>query len=1018
VPDASVVAVNDATGLRYPTQTNREGIYLLPNLPPGTYHLEISKTGFKFVMQHDLVLHVQDARAANFTLQVGASSETITVEAGGATINTTDATVSTTVDRNFAENLPMNGRTFQSLIYLTPGVTLNMGAPTNYTLGQFSVNGQRASSNYWTVDGVSANIGTTPWYTPTAAAAGGLGGFNALGGTNSLVSVDALQEFRIETSTYAPEFGRTPGGQITIVTRSGTNTFHGTAFDYLRNGVLDSTDWFANRNHLPKAAEKQNDFGGVLGGPFIKNKTFFFFSYEGLRLRQPQIVQTTVPDLDARQNAVAAMQPWINAYPLPNPGVPDIGPGFAPFNATFTNPSTVNAYSLRLDHQLTNSLNLFARYNHSPSSLSQRTSADTSANNIFDVGIITKTATAGATWTKSAQTVNDVRFNYSVSGGATGGHMDDFDGGTIAPAESLFPSGVTYANGAFSLYPFAGTNMSYFEGHNAGNVQHQYNVVDTLSTQKGSHSLKFGADYRHLSPRFAVRSYSLYAYFADVASMEAGIPAYTETVSSPQTTFIFNNLGVYAQDTWRANQRLSLTYGVRWDVDFTPSTTDGPAMPTVTGFSYTDLSQLALAPPGRSIYNTRYGNFAPRVGAAYQLRQKPGWETVARGGFGVFYDLSGTEVGDANIYEGYPYTVFTINYTAPFPTPAAVAVAPAIIPPDATQGVLVGFDPHLNAPYSLQWSSAVQQSLGNAQSLTVTYLGSSGRRLLLSESATNPNPNYLSAFLIGNAGRSNYNALQVQFQRRLSRGVQALLSYSWSHSIDNGSGGGYTNGSFANVNANRGPSDFDIRKAFSGALTYEAPAFRRNSFTRAITHGWSLQNIVQVRSAPPVEVYDGAFALLGAGLFSQIVRPDVVPGQPLYLYGKQYPGGKALNPNAFTAPPVSPITGFPLRQGTLGRNAIRAFGLSQWDFAVHREFPIHEALKLQFRAEMFNVLNHPNFSPYNSTFGTGDTYFGQSTAMLAGSGNTGGGAAGNGFQNSVYALGGPRSIQLALKLNF
>src|SRR5258707_10927279 len=233
----------------------------------------------------------------------------------------------------------MNGRSFQSLIQLTPGVVV---VPSNANdPGQFSINGQRADANYWTVDGVSANIGVSGGSGLQGGLAGTLGGLSAQGGTNSLVSIDAMQEFRIQTSTYAPEFGRQPGGQIAIVTRSGTNQLHGTLFEYLRNDALDSNNWFNNSVSppLPKAEERQNNFGGTLGGPLRKDRTFFFFSYEGNRLRLPRTFLTTVPSLSARTEATSVMQPFFNAFPLPSPGGVDHGDGTADLNASFSDRS-------------------------------------------------------------------------------------------------------------------------------------------------------------------------------------------------------------------------------------------------------------------------------------------------------------------------------------------------------------------------------------------------------------------------------------------------------------------------------------------------------------------------------------------------------------------------------------------------------------------------------------------------------------------------------------------------------
>ncbi len=320
---------------------------------------------------------------------------------------------------------------------------------------------------------------------------------------------------------------------------------------------------------------------------------------------------------------------------------------------------------------------------------------------------------------------------------------------------------------------------------------------------------------------------------------------------------------------------------------------------------------------------------------------------------------------------------------------------------------------------------ALEQALGKQQTISASYIGAAGRRLLQTAAIPSTNGAFLFTEFVTNASRSDYSALQLQFQRRLSHGLQALASYTWSHSIDTGSAGSAF-GNFANVlvpsaiNANRGSSDFDIRNAFSAGLTYDTPAPKTNGFTKAILRGWSLENIILARSAPPVNITDGVFGELSGGTLAD-VRPDLVPGQPLYVHGSQFPGGKALNPAAFKDPPFDPMSFVPLRQGNVARNSLRAFGATQWDFAVHRDFPIRESLKLQFRAEMFNVLNHPNFGPpsgffISPAFGGPPSGFGVSSQTLGQS--LSGGNLGAGAFSPLYQIGGPRSIQFALKVQF
>jgi hypothetical protein len=1031
VDSAVILLQNTEQGTSSTVTTNHAGFYVLPGVRPGQYRISVRKNGFRSVDVLGIVVNVQDRIEENFKLQPGSVTESVTVTGGAPLVNTEDGTVSTVVDRNFAENIPLNGRSFQTLIELTPGVvTVAGGGSHGEDSGQFSINGQRPDANYWMVDGVSANAGMDNPTRPANHLSGSTGITSIWGGTNSLVSVDALQEFRIQTSTFAPEFGRTPGGQISIVTKSGTNSFHGAAFDYLRNDVFDSNNWFngyKNNPPLPKAEERQNDFGGTFGGPILKDRTFFFFSYEGLRLRLPVTSQSTVPDLTARQNASPALQPFLNAYPLPNgPEVNSGGSSFfadqAEFNASYSNPATLDAYSLRVDDKLSNRFTLFGRYNYSPSQTQTR-----GAQNFFTLSDILEArstgqqGTIGLSGNLTTNFANEFRFNYSRTDAVDRVFLDTFHG--AVPVLAPIPSPYTAATGSFSFFVLFLNDPVVNVSPTARTLQRQWNVVDTVTAQRGRHSLKFGIDYRRLTPVFAPVQYGQSNLFLGVPAAETGDDLESDVNATRGATFLFQNLSLFAQDTWRIRERLNVTYGLRWDTEFTPSSLSGPSLVSVTNFNPQDLSGIQFVTNGKAPFPTSYRNFAPRIGVAYQVSQDPSWGLVARGGFGVFYDLATSEMGNL-VLSSYPFNGPTnTQFSVTFPLNSQVSAAPPFAPPTpALPGQINFFDPDLKSPYTLEWNAALEQQLGSQQSLSLTYLGAAGRRLLQATALRNPTPDLFQAQFVNNAATSDYHALQVRFERRLVKSLQVLSSYSWAHSIDTGSAGSIDD--LGNVSSgignpgNRGPSTFDIRHAFSAGMTYLIPGLSRHALLRAITRGWSSQNILEAHSALPVNVLIPFFQSIGDRAIN--VRPDLVPGVPLYLYGSQYPGGKAFNAAAFTTPPtvngcnpqVTPGCD-PLRQGTLGRNALRGFGAFQWNFAVHRDFPIHESVSLQFRAEMFNVLNHPNFAPPQN--GLGKPGFGLSSQML--NDYLGGGAGFGGF-SSIYQIGGPRSIQFGLKLSF
>ncbi|HKR20970.1 MAG TPA: carboxypeptidase regulatory-like domain-containing protein, partial [Pyrinomonadaceae bacterium] len=777
--DAQVAAISAGTNIRYEDITNGSGEYHLANLPPASYRLEIQKSGFKKLIKPDVVLHVQDALRIDLQMTLGDISETVMVESGAPLVNTESAAVSSVINRTFVENIPLNGRSFQTLIQLTPGVVVT---PSTFNdQGQFSVNGQRADANYFTVDGVSANFGVTGFIAMMQSASGALPALSASGGTNSLVSVDAMQEFRIQTSSFAPEFGRTPGGQISIATRSGTNAFHGTLFEYFRNDVLDARDWFVNFNGLAKPAERLNDFGGVFGGPLVHDKTFFFFSYEGQRLRQPSSMQTVVPDTESRQQAPDTMRPYLNAFPIANG--PALGTGTAQFNASFSDPSSLDAYSLRVDHSLSSRLNLFGRYNYSPSNLDQRGPFFTSGRVLSATSSLSSTvhtATVGLTQIITPEISNEVRLNYSNHRVGIDFVMDNFGGATPLSDSFLFPSGITSANGTF-LFIILGTGQ-YVQGKQGTTEQRQVNIIDNLSVTKGSHQLKFGMDYRWLAPFSSPAAYHQFAAFSGVNTALGGALSGTALLaqsSSFQTNSLLSqNFSLFGQDTWRITPRFTLTYGLRWDVNPALKGKNRDNDPfTVVGLN--DPATMTLAPRGTPLYETTYGNFAPRIGVAYQFGGIRNWGAALRAGFGVFYDLGQGSLGGVSSF--FPYIVDKNFSGSPFPLSPQDAAPPALTT-NLPAGTMLLADAHLKLPRTYQWNVALEQSIGNDQSVSATYIGASGRQLLRVTNLFNVNPNFEFIAFTDNSATSDYNALQIKFQRRLSRGLQALASYSWSHS--------------------------------------------------------------------------------------------------------------------------------------------------------------------------------------------------------------------------------------------
>jgi hypothetical protein len=696
----------------------------------------------------------------------------------------------------------------------------------------------------------------------------------------------------------------------------------------------------------------------------------------------------------------------VDLFPVSNN--PDLGNGTAQFTASYSDPGTLDAYGIRIDHTFSSKLTMFGRYSDTPSRVSTRNGYGAMSSYGPQIQHM-RTATLGLTALITPHITNEIRANYSNSRAGSVFVTDNFGGANPPSLSSLFqtlsyPAGLSPQNAEFALR-LTSASAQVWSGDNAINEQRQVNFVDTVSLVTGAHQIKTGVDYRRLDPIAGPRNYLQMIFFSGVlggaGTMQSGL-AQMVSIVAPQPSFaLVKNFSFFAQDTWKASPRFTLTYGLRWDVN--PAfTSKDPTHPFYTVLGADNPATMTLAPVGTPMYATTWGNVAPRLGVAYRLRQQVGWDTVLRAGFGEFYDIGDSYLAGSYAM-GWPFTSSRnfSNVAVPL-TPDQAAPAP-ISTSYPIQGNMSVADPNLKLARTWETNVAVEQSLGAGQTLSMTYVGAIGRDEIYSYSMSGPNANFpLSVSVDTNKGTSDYHALQTKFQSRLSHNVQALAQYTWSHSIDTGSsslvGNPPTVAPTANID--RGDSDFDIRHSFSGAVIYDVPS-PAPRWAQAIFGGWSMNTLFTARTAPPVNL--SAASVVAAG-YSYSPRPNVVPGQPLYLYGAQYPGGMIYNKAAFVSPPTG-------QQGDLGRNVLRGFGAWQINYSVRRQFRVTERLKLEFSAEFFNILNHPNFGQPTSSITS--ALFGQSTAPLATSMQ--GGMAG---VNPLYQFGGPRSIQFVGRITF
>ncbi|HLK66125.1 MAG TPA: carboxypeptidase regulatory-like domain-containing protein [Bryobacteraceae bacterium] len=965
IADAAITVVNEDTGFRRVTQSETGGGYTVASLRPGNYKIFVLKEGFKSAVRFDVQVSGSGASRADFVLPVGTRSESITVTGVPPLIDRQDASTGASVDRDQIERLPLDGRGILTLLELAPGT--NVTPATRGEAGQFSATGQRANTNYFTVDGISANTGVAAGGVPAQSPGGALPALSAFGSMDSMISLDSVQDLRVTTSSSGAEMGRLPGANVALNSRSGTNELHGTTQFRIRNELLSANNWFANQAGYGSLPLRLLGISQTFGGPLKHNHTFFLLSYEGVQLRQPYSWNQPVPSLDSRDAAADWAQPLLNLYPAPSaPGV--LANGIGEWFGRSVRPASVNVGGARLDQALGSRVSLFARYNDSPSS------NDFGALTVNHLDLRSQSLTLGMSARPTTNSTVDVRANESQSTADSKWVEPGLDGCALQSLTFHFFRDTVPCD---YLVRFSiGGIGQLVSGSEGERRQRQFQLVQNASWHRRSHNLNLGLDYRRITGirRDPVGTFGVFA--DDLTSLEFGQNIWRSVESAPVNYSVeIHELSLWVQDTWQVTSRFTLSAGLRWE--YSPP-------PPATGQNFFDPATNSLSTNQSALWPVSDHDFAPRLGVALRLTQDG--KTMLRAGGGLYYDSSmsiATDVlngGPLSIgdYQGLRggLSLYDLNY---------------------------GFVKGLHLPTVRQWNVSLERSFGEHDVASIGYLGAYGRNLVLREVGTFANIARSYLALTSNNGQSNYQALQLQYRRQLSRGLQTQVSYAWSHSIDNDSSDAYLLWYVPGF-SDRGSSDFDQRQSFTAAASYEFPLAGRSTPVGRFLRGWGMDGILHARSGFPISVLD-AEQYLGLTLVNAF-RPNLVYGQPLWLADSSVGGGRRLNPAAFQALPGA-------LQGTLGRNALTGFGMAQLDFALRREFRFSERRRLQLRLEAYNLLNHANFADPVSYLNS--PVFGQSTSLLnlmLGSGSPGSGL------SPVLQTGGARSLQASLRFQF
>ncbi len=956
IAGANVSVRSLETNLTRATVTDGEGRYVFPELRAGRYEVRAERDKFK-PSAKQLSLTISETFALDLSLEVAVTA-TVEVVDAAPLVNTQTSELSYLVGEKAIRELPLNGRNYTDLALLQPGVTsfpLRDGGSVVAHGSGISINGQDIRSNVYLLDGTLQNDFTN--------GPGGSAASTALG-------TESIREFRVEANAYSAEFGRNYGGQINAVSKSGSNVFHGSLYEFLRNDNLDARNFF-DREPIGKPEFKRNQFGGTIGGPVIKDKTFFFFGYEALRERLGRTLNSPVPDANARQGILPTgtvtvspvIRPYLDLFPLPNGN--SLGGGLANYFFRFNQRLDQHFVQGRVDHTFNKNHQIFARHTYDKADQFLPTDFPQFPRTFFSRNQFT---TIEHTWLLSSQTINTLRFGFSRT--PVGQNVESQIPGTIPP----FVPGRQYL-GSIDIggIPRFGTQSS----GNLRLTQNVYSFAQNLVHTQGRHILKFGSLFERYQDNMVNPTFSLGIYtFADLSSFLRAVPRqFVGLTPDAQLDryWRFTLFGFYAQDDYKLTRRLTLNLGLRYEFATLPQDRRDIAL---INFSDRQITQ------GPLYKNPTYKNLSPRLGFAYDLFGNG--KTSVRGGYGWYFNTNNQQNLIVTVTNP-PATPRVVVVNPTFPNPSFAAVSNAIRP--------IEYD--LKNPSNHVYNLNVQQQLPWDVVVTLGYAGARGTHLLRNTDANTSIPTRLADgtyFFPNNALRQNtafgvielkksdgdsyYNAMIFEVRKRFSRGLDFQSSYTYGKTIDNTQASTFfsdaTNATVsalpepAGLNYNRGRADYDIRHNWVMNFNWELP-FAKNLKGAAgkVLDGWNLLGISQVRSGLPLTVFVAAnrsqskwAPSSGPGLGPD--RPSFAPG---YTFESAVTGNPAayFDPKAFLLQPSGTL-------GTLGRNTFTGPNLRSFDLALTKNFTwakLGENTRIQFRAESFNLFNRANFGTPN-----------------------------------------------------